>query len=533
MNSANKVKYKKNNQNNNEIINKIKNQIINDECQVVHYYMKDTDSNIFNGLLDYDEGKNFSFKIMTYMYSNKSNKIKNQYLNIDVQLNPHINYFVNNYNTIMNGNRRIISLGYYNKLNETSTDIIIKNGLMDIQYHSLDEYQQIKDAVNVMKYIENIKPMDSELNDYIFGKLPFELKQNVTTSVSVYYYKYLDENKEDITTQGIFSLSTWVCLIVLLLTLIYIFLKSKIKRHGKKGWFWDVDYEELFIDSSWQQKPSGTQIISNRNGLQVFVKLIKSRKIPLTQAMREEIYELRELRHPNLTHFIGICYISDSIGLITEYVGKGSLKEILAHKDHKLEFQFKYSLISDLIKGMLYLHQSNIGYHGLLTSRKCLVSSRWELKITDFGLREVKKAIYFARDYDDIVDDDDYNDLLWTAPECIHIEGDSYQVQGYQKGDIYSIGIILNEIMTREYPFSDFGIPTKDIIRNIVSNRVLRPTTQTLNEEGVQDINKIINACWKQDPDDRPAMSTLAMMVRDINPKQFNSVADKMVEMVN
>jgi len=33
--------------------------------------------------------------------------------------------------------------------------------------------------------------------------------------------------------------------------------------------------------------------------------------------MREEIYELRELRHPNLVHFVGICYVLDGIGLIT------------------------------------------------------------------------------------------------------------------------------------------------------------------------------------------------------------------------
>jgi len=40
--------------------------------------------------------------------------------------------------------------------------------------------------------------------------------------------------------------------------------------------------------------------------------------------MREEIYELRELRHPNLIHFVGICYVMDGIGLIT---GKFFLKK--------------------------------------------------------------------------------------------------------------------------------------------------------------------------------------------------------------
>ncbi len=210
--------------------------------------------------------------------------------------------------------------------------------------------------------------------------------------------------------------------------------------------------------------------------------------------------------------------------------------EILAHKDHKLEFQFKYSLISDLIKGMLFLHQSKIGYHGLLSSRKCLISSRWELKITDFGLRELKETIRAANDYDDIENGDSYYDLLWSAPECIHIDGDAYQVVGYQKGDIYSIGIILNEIMTRQLPFSDMDYNPKEIIKQIARSGNLRPAMQSVQfpeeDEGVQEMNRIICECWAEDPDERPSMSTLAMMVRDINPKQFNSVADKMVEMV-
>ena len=39
--------------------------------------------------------------------------------------------------------------------------------------------------------------------------------------------------------------------------------------------------------------------------------------------------------------------------------------------------------------------------------------------------------------------------LLWTAPE--HLEDESKS----QLGDVYSYGIILSEIITRDYPYSD------------------------------------------------------------------------------
>jgi hypothetical protein len=37
-------------------------------------------------------------------------------------------------------------------------------------------------------------------------------------------------------------------------------------------------------------------------------------------------------------------------------------------------------------QGLDALHQSFIGAHGCLTSASCLISDRWELKITDYGM---------------------------------------------------------------------------------------------------------------------------------------------------
>ena len=44
-------------------------------------------------------------------------------------------------------------------------------------------------------------------------------------------------------------------------------------------------------------------------------------------------------------------------------------------------------LIKDIVEGMVYLHKHFIHHHGNLKSTNCLITTRFAVKISDFGLR--------------------------------------------------------------------------------------------------------------------------------------------------
>ncbi|KAH8023139.1 hypothetical protein HPB51_011253 [Rhipicephalus microplus] len=75
--------------------------------------------------------------------------------------------------------------------------------------------------------------------------------------------------------------------------------------------------------------------------------------------------------------------------------------DILENEEIKLDWMFRYSLMHDLVKGMAYLHNSEIHSHGNLKSSNCVVDSRFVLKITDFGLHNL-------RAYDENENEDTY-----------------------------------------------------------------------------------------------------------------------------
>ena len=101
---------------------------------------------------------------------------------------------------------------------------------------------------------------------------------------------------------------------------------------------------------------------------------------------------MKDLHHDHLVRFIGACVELPHPCLLTEYCPRGSLQDILEDEDIQLDWNFRYSLIHDIVKGMAFIHDSELRVHGNLKSSNCVVDSRFVLKLTDFGLHDLRQV---------------------------------------------------------------------------------------------------------------------------------------------
>ena len=189
----------------------------------------------------------------------------------------------------------------------------------------------------------------------------------------------------------------------------------------------------------------------------------KKRDIP--RDIMKEMKLMREIRHPNINSFIGAHVESQMIMLLTDFCSKGALQDILENPDIKLDMMFVSSLVTDLLQGMYFLHYSTqLALHGNLRSSNCLVTSRWTLQITDFGLQELRATA--DEEWSDDENNYSMSKSLWRAPELLR---DDRLIKGSQKGDVYSFGIILYEIFGRQGPYGETLVQPEEIVHQVMN----------------------------------------------------------------
>uniref|UniRef100_A0A8C5C009 Guanylate cyclase n=1 Tax=Gadus morhua TaxID=8049 RepID=A0A8C5C009_GADMO len=240
----------------------------------------------------------------------------------------------------------------------------------------------------------------------------------------------------------------------------------------------------------------------------------------VNQSTKNLFSSFREMRHENLSVYVGLFLDSGIFAMVTEHCPRGSLADLLADSSMRLDWMFKSSLLTDLIKGMKYLHMHRLT-HGRLKSRNCVVDERFVLKVSDYGL----PMVLHSQNLDPAKGTED---LLWTAPELLRqpVRGGTYAA------DVFSFSIIIQEVVSRTLPYAMLDMPDHgECIQRLRNPPPLCRPLFCMDIAPAECLS-LMTQCWDEDPGKRPTFHCILRQFRGIHQGKKPHIIDSMLRML-
>ena len=176
---------------------------------------------------------------------------------------------------------------------------------------------------------------------------------------------------------------------------------------------------------------------------QVAVKLLRDEYIDNPDFIRQfqrEAKAVAKLNHQNIVNIYDFGKSDDLMYLVMEYVDGCTLKELIA-KNGPLPMQQILDYSIQLCYGMAQAHSHNI-VHKDIKPHNIMIDHNHIAKITDFGIAQAINHLTMTHS----------NGVLGSAHYFSPEQARGEQVEF--ESDIYSLGIVLYEMLTGKVPFT-------------------------------------------------------------------------------
>lgn len=387
-----------------------------------------------------------------------------------------------------------------------------------IEYTNLD----VKDAKKSTECIPRTGRKDT-INSYLIKNLSpgkYSLRMKSTSLAgdgnfsNVVYFSIGLSNTTPITLIALFTFGVLSMVFVILLVV----LRHHQKRKKQERLIASVnpDYiETKYVIDEWEVPRESVEILEEL-GLGNFGMVYRGvydkttpvaiKTISKTASQREKNEFLNEasvMKNFSTFHIIkliGVVSIENPPFVIMELMENGDLKTYLRRirDTHLVPDACRIMrMAAEIADGMAYL-ESKKYVHRDLAARNCMVSKNLVCKIGDFGMaRDVYETDYYKIGRKGLLP------IRWMAPENLSdgvFTSDS---------DVWSFGVVLYEILTlAEIPYQGFS-------NEEVLSHVLHKGTLNIPRNCPENIQKIMEKCFKWRPNDRP---TFMEIVSELEP---------------
>lgn len=196
-----------------------------------------------------------------------------------------------------------------------------------------------------------------------------------------------------------------------------------------------------------------------------------------------EAQAVAKLSHPNIANVYDVGNQDDIHYIVMEYVDGYTLKELIKNKV-PFSDEEAIGIAIQISEALENAHSNNI-IHKDIKPQNILVTKDGVVKVTDFGIARTITSTTITTDT--------MGSVHYFSPEQAR--------GGYvdNRSDIYSLGIVLYEMITGRLPFD--GETTVELAMKHISSDI--PDIKLFNDEASDSIINIIHKCTNKNTNDR------------------------------
>ena len=223
-------------------------------------------------------------------------------------------------------------------------------------------------------------------------------------------------------------------------------------------------------------------------GREVAVKVLKqefAEDVTFVTKFRSEAQSAAGLEHPNIVNIYDVGSENGMYYIVMEYVEGITLKTYIEKKG-QLNFKEAISIAIQVGRGIEAAHNKGI-IHRDIKPQNIIISTEGKVKVTDFGIARATSS----------------NTIHADVMGSVHYASPEQARNGYVDGksDIYSLGIVMYEMVTGRVPFD--GDTTVAVALQHLQEEMVAPSAYA--PELPISLEKIILKCTMKSPDRRYA----------------------------
>src|SRR5699024_9602773 len=181
-----------------------------------------------------------------------------------------------------------------------------------------------------------------------------------------------------------------------------------------------------------------------------------------------EARKLAQLDHPNIVRIVDLLENEDQVAFVMEYLEGESLKDTLQQK--KLSDGEIEAILKQMVSALSYVHEERLIHRDIKPSN-FIFDKRGNLKLTDFGISKDTSAE--NSEYTQTATHINMGTPMYMSPEQVRSLKDVTKTT-----DIYSLGVVLWEMVSGRPPYEIDTLSSFDLQVKIVNEPLPKTNTQ-------------------------------------------------------